>query len=120
VAASILVAAYIGGWFLLQRHNEALIAQTVVLDLRTRALLRGTEANPTEPALVVDHAAKHWSRSLNVILERSRSLWFDIQKNVTPAHFVALGQPRKVLTFLISLVDQLNLALISTYSVQLL
>jgi hypothetical protein len=61
MAASILVAACIGGWFLLQMHNEALIAQTVVLDLRNRSQPRGTEPNPTEPPLVVNHVARHWN-----------------------------------------------------------
>src|SRR5882724_12791357 len=43
IAASVLVAAGIAGWFLLQRHNEALVAQTVVLDLRNRSVARDTE-----------------------------------------------------------------------------
>ena len=60
IAASILVAACIGGWFLLQRHNEGLVAQTALLDLRNRSLPRGTESNPTEPPLVVNRAARHW------------------------------------------------------------
>ena len=48
IAASILVVAGIAGWVLLQRHNESLVAQTAVLDLRNRSLPRGTEANPVE------------------------------------------------------------------------
>jgi hypothetical protein len=51
VAASILVAAGIAGWVLLQKHNEALVAQTAVLDLRNRSVARGTEPLPTEPPL---------------------------------------------------------------------
>jgi hypothetical protein len=61
IAASILVAAGIGGWFLLQRHNEALIARTVVLDLRNRSVPRGTEANPVEPPMMVNRTAAHWN-----------------------------------------------------------
>jgi hypothetical protein len=61
IAASILVAACIGGWFLLQRHNEGLVAQTALLDLRNRSLPRSTEPNPTEPPLVVNRAARHWN-----------------------------------------------------------
>ena len=61
IAASILVVAGIAGWVLLQRHNETLVAQTAVLDLRNRSLPRGTEANPVEPPLVVSRAAAHWN-----------------------------------------------------------
>jgi hypothetical protein len=61
IAASILVAAYIGGWFLLQSHNESLVAQTALLDLRNRSRPRGTEPNPPEPPLVVNRAARHWN-----------------------------------------------------------
>jgi hypothetical protein len=61
IAASILVAACIGGRFLLQRYNEALVAQIAVLDLRNRSLPRGTEPNPPEPPLVVHRAARHWN-----------------------------------------------------------
>src|ERR1035437_7391439 len=60
IAASILVVACIGGWFLLQRHNEGLVAQTALLDLRNRSLPRGTEPNPPEPPLVLNRAARHW------------------------------------------------------------
>jgi hypothetical protein len=59
IAASILVAAAISGWFLLQRHNDALVAQTVVLDLRNRSQPRGTEPNPAEPPLVLRRTAKN-------------------------------------------------------------
>jgi hypothetical protein len=60
VAASILIAAGIAGWVLIQKHSEALVAQTAVLDLRNRSLPRGTEPNPAEP-LEVSRAATHWS-----------------------------------------------------------
>jgi hypothetical protein len=61
IAASILVAAGIASWVLLQRHNETLVAQTAVLDLRNRSLPRGTEPNPVEPPLVVSRGAAHWN-----------------------------------------------------------
>jgi hypothetical protein len=60
IAATILVVACIVGWFLLQRHNEVLVAQTALLDLRNRSLPRGTEPNPPEPPLVLNRAARHW------------------------------------------------------------
>jgi hypothetical protein len=56
-----LIAAGIGGWVLLQKHNEGLVAQTAVLDLRNRSVPRGTEPNPVEPPLVVSRAAAHWN-----------------------------------------------------------
>jgi hypothetical protein len=61
IAASILMGLSLAGWVLLQRHNETLVAQTAVLDLRNRSLPRGTEANPVEPPLVVSRAAAHWN-----------------------------------------------------------
>ena len=64
IAASILVAASIAGWFFLRSHNETLVAHTAVLDLRNRSLPRGTEPNPVEPPLVVSRAAAHWNISL--------------------------------------------------------
>jgi len=61
IAASIFVVAGIAGWVLLQRHNETLVAQTAVLDLRNRSRPRGTEANPVEPPLMVSRGAAHWN-----------------------------------------------------------
>ena len=61
VAASILVAAGIAGWVLLQKYNEGLVAQIAVLDLRNRSVARGTEPNPDEPPLEVSRAAAHWN-----------------------------------------------------------
>jgi len=46
---------------LLHKHNEALVAQTVVLDLRNRSLPRGTEPNPNEQPLEVNRAATRWN-----------------------------------------------------------
>jgi hypothetical protein len=63
VAASILVAASVAGWALVQKQKEAQLAQTVVLDLRNRSVARGTEPgsepNPGEPPLEVNRAATH-------------------------------------------------------------
>ncbi len=61
IAASILVVAGIVGWVLLQRHNEPLVTQTAVLDLRNRSVPRGTEPNPVEPPLIANRAAAHWN-----------------------------------------------------------
>jgi hypothetical protein len=51
IAASILVAVGIASWVLVQRHNESLIAQTAVLDLRSRSVSRGPDPNPGEQPL---------------------------------------------------------------------
>lgn len=61
IAASILVVAGITGWALLQRHNETLVAQTAVLDLRNRSVARGTEPNRDESPLEVNRAAARWN-----------------------------------------------------------
>jgi hypothetical protein len=61
IAASILVAACIGGWFLLQKHNEGLMAQIAVLDLRDRSLPRGDEPNPNEAPLTVSRTSTRWN-----------------------------------------------------------
>jgi hypothetical protein len=59
VAASVLVAGGFAGWVLLQKHNEALVAETTVLDLRNHSVARGTVPNPTEQPLEVSRAAAH-------------------------------------------------------------
>jgi hypothetical protein len=46
IAAGILVAVGIAGWVLIQRHNETLVAQTAVIDLRSRSVSRSPEPNP--------------------------------------------------------------------------
>jgi hypothetical protein len=61
IAASILIAIGIAGWVLFQKHNEPLVAQTAVVDLRNRSIPRGTEPNPAEPPLEINHAATHWN-----------------------------------------------------------
>src|SRR5690348_1539029 len=60
IAASILIAIGIAGWVLFQKHSESLVAQTAVLDLRNRSIPRGTEPNPAEPPLEINHGATHW------------------------------------------------------------
>ena len=61
IAASILIAIGIAGWVLFQKHNESLVAQTAVLDLRNRSIPRGTEPNPAEPPLEINHVATRWN-----------------------------------------------------------
>jgi hypothetical protein len=51
IAASILVAVGIAGWVLIQRHNETLLSQTAVLDLRNRSVSRSPEQNLGEQPL---------------------------------------------------------------------
>lgn len=51
IAASILVAAGIAGWVLIRRHSETLVAQTAVIDLRSRSVSRSPEPNPGEQPL---------------------------------------------------------------------
>ena len=61
IAASILIAIGIAGWVLFRKHKESLVAQTAVLDLRNRSIPRGTEPNPAEPPLEINHTATHWN-----------------------------------------------------------
>jgi hypothetical protein len=51
IAASILVAVGIAGWVLIQRHNETVLSQTAVLDLRDRSASRSPEQNLGEQPL---------------------------------------------------------------------
>jgi hypothetical protein len=51
IAASILVAVGIASWVFVQRHNETLVAQTAVLDLRSHSVSRSPEPNPGEQPL---------------------------------------------------------------------
>lgn len=51
IAASILVAVGIASLALVQRHNQSLVAQTAVLDLRSRSVSRSPEPNPGEQPL---------------------------------------------------------------------
>lgn len=51
IAASILVAVGIASWVLVQRHNETLVAQTAVLDLRSHSVSRSPEPNAGEQPL---------------------------------------------------------------------
>ena len=51
IAASILVAVGIAGYVLVQRHNETLLSQTAILDLRNRSVSRSPEQNLGEQPL---------------------------------------------------------------------
>jgi hypothetical protein len=51
IAASILVTVGIAGWVLIRRHNEPLVAQTAVVDLRNNSVSRSPEPNPEEKPL---------------------------------------------------------------------
>ena len=51
IAAGILVAVGIAGWVLIQRHNETVLSQTAVLDLRNRSASRSPEQNLGEQPL---------------------------------------------------------------------
>ncbi len=51
IAASILVAVGIASWVLIRRHNESLVAQTAVVDLRNSSVSRSPEPNPEEKSL---------------------------------------------------------------------
>jgi len=51
IAASILVAVGIASWALVQRHNETVLSQTAVLDLRNRSASRSPDPSPGEPPL---------------------------------------------------------------------
>jgi len=61
IAASILIVVCLAGWAFFLRHNESLVAQTAVLDLRNRSVPRGTEPNPAEPPLEISRAATQWN-----------------------------------------------------------
>ena len=51
IAASILVAVSIAGWVLVRRHNETVVPQAAVIDLRNRSVSRSPEPNPGEQPL---------------------------------------------------------------------
>src|SRR5260370_24113563 len=51
IAASALVAVGIAGWVLIRKHSETLVAQTAVIDLRSRSVSRSPESNPGEQPL---------------------------------------------------------------------
>jgi len=55
VAASVLIVAAIATWAVVRRQNNMQIARTMVVDLRSRSMARGTEPLPTEPPLEVGH-----------------------------------------------------------------
>jgi len=51
VAAGILVVIGTAGWVLIQQHNETVLSQAAVLDLRNRSASRSPEQNLGEPPL---------------------------------------------------------------------
>ena len=51
IAASILVSVGIASLVLIRRHNESLVAQTAVVDLRNNSVSRSPEPNPEEKPL---------------------------------------------------------------------
>jgi len=51
VAAGILVVIGTAGWVLIQQHNETVLSQAAVLDLRNRSVSRSPEPNPKEKPL---------------------------------------------------------------------
>jgi hypothetical protein len=53
VAASILVAATAGIWWVIRTQNEIQSTESAVLDLRNRSLTRGSDAVPDEPPLEI-------------------------------------------------------------------
>lgn len=55
IAAGVLVAVGIAGWVLIQRHNETLVAQTAVIDLRSRSVSRSPEPNLGDQPLELRH-----------------------------------------------------------------
>jgi hypothetical protein len=64
IAASILVAVGISGWVLIQRHNETVLSQAAVLDLRNRSVSRSPERNLGEKPLEL----RRRSSQLNIYL----------------------------------------------------
>jgi hypothetical protein len=56
-----LIVACLAGWAFLIKQKEPVVAQTAVLDLRNRSIPRGTEPNPAEPPLEINHVATHWN-----------------------------------------------------------
>lgn len=53
VAATILVLATAGTWWVIRKQNEIPYAQSTVLDLRNRSVARGSESVPAEPPLEI-------------------------------------------------------------------
>jgi hypothetical protein len=64
IAASILVAVGIASWVLIQRHNETVLSQTAVLDLRNRSASRSPQPSLGEQPLELRRRFSH----LNIYL----------------------------------------------------
>jgi hypothetical protein len=56
-----LIVVCLAGWAFFLRHNEPLVAQTAVVDLRNRSIPRGIEPNLAEPPLEISRAASSWN-----------------------------------------------------------
>jgi hypothetical protein len=61
LAAGVSIVACLVGWGLRVRQKQPRIAQTTLLDLRSRSIARGTEPNSAEPPLEVSRKAKQWT-----------------------------------------------------------
>jgi len=59
IAASILIAASLAGWAVINKQSKPLVPQAAVLDLRNRSLSRGGDSNSAEPPLEVSRSVKH-------------------------------------------------------------
>lgn len=81
IAASILVAASIGGWALVQKHNHNQMAQTAVLDLRNWSVTRGVEPSPDGPPLEMSRVASR----MNILLPLGSTSGAYEVRVVTPA-----------------------------------
>jgi hypothetical protein len=60
MAAGILIIAGLASWAWFARQREPFVAQTAVIDLRSRSVARGSESNPIEPPLEVSRKATRW------------------------------------------------------------
>jgi hypothetical protein len=59
VAASVLIVAAIATWAAIRGHDNAQVAQSVVVDLRNHSMARGTEPLPSEPPLEISRRVSH-------------------------------------------------------------
>lgn len=59
VAASVLIVAALASWVVLRRHDARLMAQSAVVDLRNRSVVRGTEPPVNERPLEISRSVSH-------------------------------------------------------------
>jgi hypothetical protein len=57
VAASVLIVVGLATWVMLRQHDQQIAG--AVVDLRDRAMARGTEPPPTEPPLEIPRSVSH-------------------------------------------------------------